>query len=348
MKLAVFLSVIVSAMLGIGPAIADYLEVSRQAIIRMQPERNSNIVQRVPAGTTLQLLNDGETRNGYYHVRGSETRRTGWIYRNRVRRRRGPLPVAVAPPPPPDPFNEVHSALCLFGCPSGGPATNDLVLRDIYILSNNQQTKLADWVAYRVSTETIGPSKSRNWKPDPALDPATTMEPQDYDDAHKQLGVDRGHQAPLASFSGTEHWRTTNYLSNITPQKSGLNQGPWNRLEDRVRKLAAETGVKEVFVMTGPLFERAMPPLPKTDKEHKVPSSYWKVIAIRVGGSADAIAFYFDQDAARDAELCEHVRTVDDIERLSGLDFLYVLDDEVESAIEATSSRLAAKLGCPT
>ena len=42
---------------------------------------------------------------------------------------------------------EIHSALCIYGCPFGSPATNDLIVRDIYILSSNDDTKLADWAA---------------------------------------------------------------------------------------------------------------------------------------------------------------------------------------------------------
>ena len=61
--------------------------------------------------------------------------------------------------------------------------------------------------------------------------------PDDYTGANAALGTDRGHQAPLASFAGTDHWRDTNVLSNITPQASALSQGPWARLETRVRDL---------------------------------------------------------------------------------------------------------------
>ena len=56
----------------------------------------------------------------------------------------------------------VQSFHCLASCPSGAPATNTLLIREIYALSNNPETKFADWVAYRVTADTIGPSRSRN------------------------------------------------------------------------------------------------------------------------------------------------------------------------------------------
>ena len=51
---------------------------------------------------------------------------------------------------------EIHSQHCLDGCPSGSAATNDVIIREIYILSSNDTTKFADWAAYKVTAETVG------------------------------------------------------------------------------------------------------------------------------------------------------------------------------------------------
>ena len=112
--------------------------------------------------------------------------------------------------------------------------------------------------------------------------PATsTLEPDDYRGANAALQTDRGHQAPLAAFTGTDHWRETNYLSNITPQSSGLNQGPWVRIETAARNLARQNAI---YVMTGPLYEREMPDLPGADEAHQVPSGYWKTASMKPSG----------------------------------------------------------------
>ena len=149
---------------------------------------------------------------------------------------------------------EIHIVHCLKGCPIDAPATNDLVVHEIFALSSNDDRKFADWVAYRVTTETIGSSASlnRTWKPDPALDDAETLEPGDYKGANQTHGYDRGHQAPLASFAGTVFWRSTNYLSNITPQKKGLNQQSWKHLESAVRHAVTHEKGKKLYVVTGP------------------------------------------------------------------------------------------------
>lgn len=121
----------------------------------------------------------------------------------------------------------IKSKLCLHGCPAGGPAANVLIVRDIYILSNNGETKFADWAVYRLvrgTGEADTREATREWRADPWLKPEETLEPADYDGAARKIKVDRGHQVPFAPFKGTPFWPETNYLSNITPQKSTLNQ----------------------------------------------------------------------------------------------------------------------------
>jgi len=135
---------------------------------------------------------------------------------------------------------EIHTFHCLHGCPSGTPATNDLVVREIYTLSSNDLTKFSDWVAYRVTRQTIGSGESRRWRRDPWLGGGETLPPAAYDGASAALDIDRGHQAPLAALSAPPHAQDTNILSNITPQRKGLNQSSWMFLEGRERKLAQD------------------------------------------------------------------------------------------------------------
>lgn len=231
---------------------------------------------------------------------------------------------------------EVHSFHCLHSCPAGAPASNDLIVREIYTLSSNDDTKFADWVAYRVTQETIGPSGARAWAADPWLDPDETLEPADYRGAPAALSIDRGHQVPLASFSGTAHPEHTNFLSNITPQASALNQGPWVRLENAERDLARSGGAA-VFVLTGPLYERAMRPMPRADEPHRVPSGYWKIVMTEDGRLS---AFIMDQAMARRDPHCGARVTVETIERRSGLRLFPAL-------ARRTFRSLDAALGCP-
>lgn len=233
---------------------------------------------------------------------------------------------------------------CLGSCPTGAPNENQTIKRTLYTLSNNPITKFADWVAYKVEPANLNTgSTSRVWKADPVLGAGNTIVPTEYDDASRIVGIDRGHQAPLGSFKSHPEWPTTNYLSNITPQFTYLNQGAWKSLEDAVRAMVKAKSVV-AYVVTGPLYEWRMPKLPATDKDHRIPSSYWKVIAVDDPSGVRVAAFYFYQSTPYKAKYCDSLKTVDFIERKSGLSLLSGIANEGQ--IEAGEPRLAADLGC--
>lgn len=229
---------------------------------------------------------------------------------------------------------------CLYVCPKAQQQQSQIIHRPIYSLSYNPVTKFAHWVAYRVTKKTIGKGAKRRWRQDPDLRPGTALSPGDFKRAHAQLGTDRGHLVPLASFGGTGLSHLTNYLSNITPQKSALNQGPWLDLEKAVRRLAKQARTSAVWVAAGPLFERPMPRLPATRKSHAVPSGYWKVIATDGDAGWRLSAFIFDQNAHRQADYCaaRFRSTLSAVEARSKID-LFGAADEVTQSLDAA-------LGC--
>ncbi|NQY74366.1 MAG: DNA/RNA non-specific endonuclease [Candidatus Margulisbacteria bacterium] len=227
----------------------------------------------------------------------------------------------------------------LYGIPKGTSTSNYYIKRKIYTLSSNNGTKMADWVAYIVTLSHFDcdENTSRYWVADPEIDPEHTLEPGDYENANKILFTDRGHQAPLASFKCTEYWKETNYLSNITPQKSDLNQGSWKKLEILVRSKAESSG-NDIYVITGPLFERDMLVLPEADEPHQIPSGYWKILVDASTGNPQSwkiAAFIFDQDTEKNSKVLSHKVTVDEIEERSGLDFFHALDDLTENKLES-------------
>ncbi|WP_192484283.1 MULTISPECIES: DNA/RNA non-specific endonuclease [Cysteiniphilum] len=209
-------------------------------------------------------------------------------------------------------------------CPTGTMFQNIFIPRAAYALSNNASTKFADWVAYRTLKGNIGKQTKRKWHQDPKLNKADTLSPTDYKSAHAILGYDRGHQAPLGHFGNLskEIWQETNYLSNITPQKSTLNQGPWRDLELKERELAQQG--YDLYVLTGPLYEASMLPLPYASKRHDIPSAYWKVIAIQDQGITKLSAFIMPQSANKKDDFCSYHVPLDEVAMRSHLN-LYPL-----------------------
>ncbi len=77
-----------------------------------------------------------------------------------------------------------------------------------------------------------------------------------------------------------------------------------------------------VYGLTGPLYERRMPSLPRANEGHRVPSGYWKIRAIRDGFTTTVAAFIFEQETPRHAKYCAHLTTVDEVERRKWVEFL--------------------------
>ncbi len=242
----------------------------------------------------------------------------------------------------------IISPHCPWGCPVGiADANNTIVDHEIFMISNNPQRKFADWVAHAVRPDWIGPTATRQWKADPWLDPADTLQPTDYDGANAALQVDRGHQATLTSFTNTPHWQRSNYLSNITPQKSALNQGPWRLLEEAIHKAVKARG-ETMFVLTGPYYSTAMPTpnLPNADQPHQIPSGYWKVVVRETDAGLESAAFVMPQDTERGAKFCDSRTSIDQVEILSSLELFAPLPDTDEAALETGPGLLAPLLGC--
>lgn len=240
----------------------------------------------------------------------------------------------------------VHHPACLKGCPISEQKEAGRVLsREAWVLFNNPKTKFADWAAYRVSPSTIGRSKPRKWRADPELPPEETLEPEDFQGAHAALQTDRGHQVPLASFSGTRDYEPLNYMSNVTPQRSVLNQKLWNLLEQAERKFVLENQAP-LFVVTGPLYEGAMEALPGADESHQVPSGYFKVLAHVRGDRLETAALIAPQSTGASESYCDHAVTIDEVERRAGLDVFPLLPEQEARVLESEKGGLFQALGC--
>lgn len=236
---------------------------------------------------------------------------------------------------------------CEVGCPTGGSAQT--VVREVYTLNNNRDRKFANWVAYKITKASQSGGRSRSWKRDPDLPSTDTLAPAAYQGSSAALAVDRGHQAPLAGLGADVDWKALNYLSNITPQASALNQGAWKRLEDKERALALRSDVAAVWSVTGPLFERHIGTLPAAPGV-EIPSGYWKIIF--TGASPEEgeyAAFILDQTTPKNANFCDALVTVAEIERRAhpALSFWSALPAQKVQSLKTRKGKLAQEMGCP-
>ena len=213
-----------------------------------------------------------------------------------------------------------NHTLCLYGCPfnTDQKENNIFVDHGILVLSSNKKTKFADWVAYKVVKANIGKGGKRKWKKDPKISKEYTLIPSDYKGANAKCQVDRGHQAPLASFASTDKYAITNYLSNITPQKAHLNRGAWVKLESAVRNLAR--GGMEVFVVTGTYYTgKPICTLPVERVKSIIPNGYFKIIAVKNGNNVRVSQFLFPQEVAKHEGFCKYQSSLSEIEKITKL-----------------------------
>ena len=99
-------------------------------------------------------------------------------------------------------------------------------------------------------------------------------------------------------------------------------------------------------MVTGRLYARDMPPLPEADEPRRVPSGYWKVLAVETDADLEVAAFIVDQETPRSADICDHLTTIEEVQMRSGLDFFGSLDDAAEMGLESGPSQLRDELGC--
>jgi endonuclease G len=157
----------------------------------------------------------------------------------------------------------------------------------------------------------------------------------DYDRSH----YDRGHLAPNHAISvlyGREGQLDTFLMTNIVPQTAELNERVWERLEEaELDRLAPRFG--KLWVVTGPVFEGGVERL-KSSFRVEVPDACYKIYALpRPPGEAPKLlAFVIPQKVKGGEPLDRFLTSVDEVERLTGLDFFPELDPRLEPGAEGT------------
>jgi endonuclease G len=198
-----------------------------------------------------------------------------------------------------------------------------------YTVSYNYDWKIPNWVAYELTDWEVKGEVPRydRFKPDPMVPQNATATTNDY----KYSGYDRGHLAPAADMKWDEQaMRESFYLSNICPQNPNLNGGVWKDLEEQVRDLASQKG--RIFVACGPIVNDAS----TTIGENKVvvPQYFFKVLLQEENGKIHTIGFVYENVSGR-KPMSTYAMTVDEVEKLTSIDFFPSLPDKIENISES-------------
>ena len=142
-------------------------------------------------------------------------------------------------------------------------------------------------------------------------------------------GYDRGHLAPAGDMRISKISMSESFLlSNISPQKPLFNSGGWQQLESQVRSWVLSEG--EMFIVTGPILRNHIESIGLNNVT--VPSFFYKIVFSK---SNDKMIAFLMPNKKISNDLKYYVKSVDYIENLTGIDFFYQLDDEIEKELES-------------
>lgn len=222
---------------------------------------------------------------------------------------------------------EADDKLVMQTSPKGTP--EQILERTGYVASYNKATLLPNWVAWHLTAERTEGSAKRSGV-DFAED-TEVPEPRATDWDYYNSGYDRGHMCPAADNKWSKKAMEESFLfTNMCPQNGNLNRGDWNEMEMACRKWAKKYG--DLYIVCGPILYKGKH---KTIGKNKVvvPEAFFKVV-LRTGDDPQAIGFIY-KNTSGNRPKDSYVNTVDEVERITGIDFFPSLPDDVEKKVEA-------------
>lgn len=167
-----------------------------------------------------------------------------------------------------------------------------------------------------------------------------------HTDDYTGSGFDRGHMAPnygIRSQYGHLAQLETFLMSNIAPQRPGLNRNIWQEAEAKIADSLSQDDrnpesrsddVTDLWIISGAVFEGDITTF--GEKKIAVPTGFYKIIVRRASymeSSAQAIAIYFPHEPKQDEPKYKFV-SIDYLEELTKFDFHPNLIDSIEDKLE--------------
>jgi endonuclease G len=194
-----------------------------------------------------------------------------------------------------------------------------------YTLSYSENHEQAEWVYYILNAKSLLGSTKRtnNFKSDNKVS-SGSAQPSNY----KHTGYDRGHLAPASDMKSSKTTMSESFLmSNISPQNPSFNRGGWKKLETLVRSWAQNY---EIHIVTAGVLNSKLSKLGSSDVS--IPKFFYKII---YAPSEKKMIGFLMPNIKIKTGLDNFVKSVDEIEVLTGIDFFYNLPDEEENLLES-------------
>lgn len=214
-------------------------------------------------------------------------------------------------------------------------------VREAFTLGHYNKMKVPAWVAMRWTTDDLIASEEVNLdRPPFSVDgelPLYAQTGRDLD--FPQTKLERGHMARDADLEawGADAVAEGMRMSNICPQRQGKNHAVWGKLEDQHRFIVAnpsESGIDAVYIVSGPFFEDD-DVVRVGDDGVAVPDGTYKVVAWEGDDGSLSMRAYMIEQEETNTDLSEHLKSVNDVEQATGLDFFPEMEDQLEETLES-------------
>lgn len=192
------------------------------------------------------------------------------------------------------------------------------------------------WVAFTFDNVTSQKNVDRkdNYQPDTNIPAQYRTDRSDYYEPYN-----RGH---MVASSDRLYSRDANsqtfYYSNISPQLiSGFNQGgsTWDAIENKVQEWGKVSNPQDTtYIVKGTSIDYAILETGKNGVQ--IPKYYFSTILSYKNGQYKAIGFYIEHTYDKSKNIKQCAKSIDELERITGIDFYHNLPNNIESEIEAS------------
>ena len=153
-------------------------------------------------------------------------------------------------------------------------------------------------------------------------------------DAYAGSGFHRGHLAPAADMKWSQQAMDESFImTNICPQHPSLNEGGWALLEDKCREWVRRDSVLVIFA--GPVPDEKLQRI--GNDSIFVPNRFFKVVVAPGAQPMRALAFVYPNGPCK-RSLAEYASTIDEVEQLTGIDFLKLFSTQFQQQIESRNT----------
>lgn len=179
----------------------------------------------------------------------------------------------------------------------------------------------------------------RTWTGDPFQpDPAVETSLQLSTSECGQSGFQRGHIIASEDRIMTKDANgQTFYMTNIQPQIGEFNTGVWQKLENQVRTYAPTNDTDTLWVVKGGTIDNSEQILKYTVNGFIVPKYFFMALLMKNKYGYKAMGIWIEHKANNSTTLSNYIVNIDELERLTGIDFFCNLPDDVEDHVEGQS-----------